>query len=281
MKKNIIKNIGRLALLLSLVLIFSRCETDLNGMDQEETNAAVTLRGGGPGQGLNVADLCATLESNYPKEALAAEEKEALLFMREEEKLARDVYVSLGKKWNLPIFNNINQAEQRHMDAVGCLIAKYDLQDPVGNNKEGVFENEALQELYTSLIKDGSVSLIAALQTGARIEDLDLFDLEHLATKIDNQDIKLVFGDLAKGSRNHLRAFMKTLERQNGTYAPLYLSAEAFNAILAGQHETCGVVCDGTCLRCGGRMGRNYQSCDGTGLAPRNGTGQQLRRGRS
>lgn len=279
MKKHIIRNIGRLVLLLGLVLTFSRCETDLNGMDQEETNATVTIRGGNPG--LNIADLCPILENNYPKEALTSDEEEALLFMREEEKLARDVYLGLRKKWNLPIFDNISQAEQRHMDVVGCLIEKYGLKDPVDNNGEGVFKNETLKTLYTSLLTDGSPNLIATLKAGAKVEDLDLYDLERLATRIDNQDIKLVFGDLAKGSRNHLRAFIKTLERQGGSYTPLYLSPEAFNVIVSGEHETCGIVCDGTCLRCGGRMGRNFQRLDGVGFAPRNGTGQQIRRGRS
>jgi hypothetical protein len=53
---------------------------------------------------------------------LSEEEFSALLYMREEEKLARDVYLTLGAHWSLPIFQNIGQSEQAHMDAVKVLL---------------------------------------------------------------------------------------------------------------------------------------------------------------
>jgi len=49
---------------------------------------------------------------------LSDEETEALLYMREEEKLARDVYLNAYERWKQPIFYNISLAEQNHMDAI-------------------------------------------------------------------------------------------------------------------------------------------------------------------
>ena len=53
--------------------------------------------------------------------SLSDEEVYWLMYMREEEKLARDVYATLYEKWGTRIFNNIRVSEQRHMDAVKAL----------------------------------------------------------------------------------------------------------------------------------------------------------------
>ncbi|HMQ63125.1 MAG TPA: DUF2202 domain-containing protein, partial [Flavilitoribacter sp.] len=151
----------------------------------------------------------------------------------------------------------------RHMAAVRNLIDKYGLTDPVGTNPEGVFQNETLAALYNALISEGLISPVAALQVGAKIEDLDLSDLDAAMTKVDNQDIQAVFGELSRGSRNHLRAFMTNLENMGATYEPVYLSAAAFEAILAGSMETGPGLC-GNCPNqgqgngnCKNRNGRN------------------------
>ncbi len=60
------------------------------------------------------------------------------------------------------------------MDAIKYLIDTYELEDPVGENPEGVFENEALQQMYNELIEAGSISREEALKVGALIEEIDL-----------------------------------------------------------------------------------------------------------
>jgi hypothetical protein len=45
------------------------------------------------------------------------EEAASLQFMREEEKLAHDVYVTLYEQWGLRVFNNISRSEQQHTEA--------------------------------------------------------------------------------------------------------------------------------------------------------------------
>lgn len=157
--------------------------------------------------------------------------------MREEEKLARDVYTTLYAKWKINIFSNITDSEQTHMEAVLQLLNKYNLPDPVGDNTVGEFNNTDLQELYNQLIELGSTSVSDALKVGATIEDLDIFDLENALIKINNQDITLVYESLTKGSRNHLRSFYSNILIAGETYTPQYITQEKFDSIVNSPME--------------------------------------------
>jgi hypothetical protein len=168
---------------------------------------------------------------------LSAAEEEAVVYLREEEKLARDVYLMLADKWQLPIFTNIARAEQKHMDMVFRLIEVYDLVDPVTDDTIGAFTNPDLGALYLQLVADGEVSLIAALTVGATIEDMDLNDLYLLIELTDNDHIEMVSYNLAKGSRNHMRAFVRALEAQGESYSTIYLDEDAYAAIFEADME--------------------------------------------
>lgn len=179
-----------------------------------------------------------------PVESLSETEIDALNTMREEELLAKDVYVTLYALYNVPVFNNISKSETQHALAIGSLMVKYSLPDPALNHVAGVFVNTDLQALYTSLIAQGSTSLIAALTVGAAIEDLDINDLQnHIATDVDNQDILFVFGNLERGSRNHMRSFNRQLTAQGVTYTPQFISQEFFDQIISTPNETGTGVC--------------------------------------
>jgi len=182
--------------------------------------------------------------SSLPLEDLSAAEIEALTFMREEELLAKDVYVLFSSMYNMPIFTNISLSETQHALAVKRLLLRYNLPDPAENHVAGEFENQDLQALYTSLTALGSTSLVDALTVGAIIEDMDINDLHtHIATDIDNLDILYVFGNLEKGSRNHLRVFYKHLKAKGVIYEPQYISQEYFDAIISSPHEAGRNVC--------------------------------------
>lgn len=182
-----------------------------------------------------------TALAQLPKGDLTTAERDALLFMREEEKLAHDVYVTLAEQWSLPIFQNIANSETTHTEAVKALLERYNLTDPVGSNDVGVFTNGTLQTLYDQLVADGRQSLAAALQVGATIEDLDIVDLQQRVAESDNADIALVFNHLTSGSHNHLRAFVRTLEQQTGeSYQPQYLDQTAYDAIIANPEASGG-----------------------------------------
>jgi hypothetical protein len=154
--------------------------------------------------------------------------------MREEEKLARDVYITLNELWNRRVFGNISGSEQRHMDAIKTLIDRYQLDDPVGVDSLGMFKNKTLQELYNKLIEQGSVSLIEALKVGALIEEIDILDIQNeLNEQVDNQDINFVYSNLLKGSYNHLRAFVRNLNRTGVIYIPQKLSENEYLSIIS------------------------------------------------
>ncbi len=174
-----------------------------------------------------------------PSDSLSAEETNGLYYMREEEKLARDVYIVLYQTWGQRVFNNISNSEQMHTDAIKTLIEKYSLTDPVTNDSVGVFQNETLQGLFYQLTDTGKVSLINALKVGALIEEIDILDLQkELDEFVDNEDITYVYENLMRGSRNHLRAFVRNLAMQGVTYTPVKLDQDTYNAIIESGWET-------------------------------------------
>nr|3Q4N_A Chain A, Uncharacterized protein MJ0754 [Methanocaldococcus jannaschii DSM 2661]3Q4N_B Chain B, Uncharacterized protein MJ0754 [Methanocaldococcus jannaschii DSM 2661] len=175
--------------------------------------------------------------SSLPKQPISEEEKEGLIEMREEEKLARDVYLTLYNKWKLQIFKNIAESEQTHMDAVKYLLEKYNIPDPVKNDSIGVFSNPKFEELYKKLVEKGDKSEVDALKVGATIEDLDIADLEKWINKTDNEDIKFVYENLMKGSRNHMRAFVRMLNNYGSNYTPQYISKEEYEEIISSSTE--------------------------------------------
>ncbi len=160
--------------------------------------------------------------------------------MREEEKLAHDVYVTLYEKWGTQIFTNIAQSEQTHTEAVRSLLELYGISDPVVDSSVGVFVSAEMKDLYTTLTVEGSKSLTDALRVGALIEDMDIVDLQKLSEATDNANIKTVYANLMRGSRNHLRSFTAQLSALSATYAPEYLTEAAYTDIVTTERETGG-----------------------------------------
>ncbi len=113
------------------------------GSDSAADNSNVSQQNQSP----NIATL--------PIESLSADEQASLLFMREEEKLAYDVYIKL---WTCPL-------------------------------------------------------------------------------KVDNQDIRVVYENLLKGSRNHLRAFVNNLAMLGITHTPQYMNPSDYQAIINSPTE--------------------------------------------
>ncbi len=203
---------------------------------------AASTRGGGSvgnngsanvGQGTPVAPVA--------QGELSQAEEDSLLHMREEEKLAQDVYITLEQQWNDSTFGNIAAAESQHMEAVGKLIDRYGLEDPIGENGLGEFTNPEFQTLYADLVAKGSESLIDAYQVGALIEELDIVDLQNaLEDVVTHDDIDLTYENLMRGSRNHLRAFAAQLEAEGEPYVVdgNYLTQAEFDAIADSPRET-------------------------------------------
>jgi hypothetical protein len=161
---------------------------------------------------------------------LSEKEKEGLLYMAEEEKLAGDVYLKLNERWNLPVFRNIGNAERTHESAVKTLLQRYALEDPT--KESGIFSNATLQDLYDDLVTRGSASLQDALTVGAAIEEIDIKDLKAHINETDKADIRIVYSNLMNGSENHLRAFVRQLSSMGVKYEPQHLSSEEYQGVI-------------------------------------------------
>lgn len=165
---------------------------------------------------------------------ISIEEQAGMLRIREEEKLARDVYTALGKKFPQPIFFNIAQSENTHMEQMRMLLERYQIEDPVKDKKEGEFASKDMQELYKSLVERGTVSIQEAYKVGALVEEMDIVDIRKLMSGTQKQEIRTVYEVLARGSQNHLRSFVRQLRVMRVDYAPQYLSPEELKEISAG-----------------------------------------------
>jgi hypothetical protein len=163
---------------------------------------------GGPGGGQGTTT---THPVSDPSRPLTAADAAGLTFMREEEKLARDVYTVLGDTYDVRAFDNIARSESKHMAAVKRLMDIYSIPDPVGSDVPGVFKDPAFTQLYAALTAQGRQSLAGALQAGVTIEKMDIADLEARIAATDRADLKAVYGNLLRASQNHLRAFNRLL----------------------------------------------------------------------
>ena len=166
---------------------------------------------------------------------LSETEAEELAYMREEEKLAHDLYVQFYEIWGQRVFTNIAAAELTHTNAVLALLDRYEIPDPA-STEPGVFNNMELQNLHDYLLAVGSSSYINALIAAAIVEEVDILDLEAYLLDVEgNDDIVMVYQNLLSGSRNHLRAYVRNLERQGFYYSPSFLEQEAYDAIIGSR----------------------------------------------
>ena len=212
---------------------------------QGNGNGKGRLGNGGPGGGIGLDGGMNAILTGLPMEDLSNQERNGRLYMIQEEKLARDVYLTLFEEWGHRLFRNIARSEQRHMNAVQVMIQKYGESNPVLDDTIGAFTDPEMQRLYNELTFQARASLQAAFEVGAIIEDLDIDDLRKYLKKSDSQDVRVLFQNLEKGSRNHLRAFVRQLERYQIRYQARYLSPEELEEILDSPMERRLVDADG------------------------------------
>ena len=170
--------------------------------------------------------------SSIAEQTLSAVEVDDLMYMREEEKLARDVYLTMFDAWGLAVFDNIAASEQTHTDSVKDMIEKYRLADPVVDESVGVFVNQELATLYAQLIARGTQSALEALHVGAYIEELDIADLRAAIERTDEVLLINAYENLLAGSRNHLRAFVSQINALGVDYVAQVLDQDDVDAIV-------------------------------------------------
>jgi len=163
--------------------------------------------------------------------SLSETEAEMLTYMREEEKLARDVYLLMFENWSAAIFTTIAGSEQQHMDTMKKMLDKYSLTDPA-LPENGLFTNTDLQAKYDELVATGALSFIDGLYVGATIEEVDMVDIQYAIDITSHVDVVNAYQNLLEGSKNHLRAYVGALEAQGFVYTPQFISQELFDAIM-------------------------------------------------
>lgn len=163
---------------------------------------------------------------------ITEKDAEGLVFMWEEEKMARDVYANFFEKYKHRVFGNITKSEAIHQQAVTRLMEGFGVENP-GDDAPGTFLNEHIAELYSTLMAMGETSLKDALKAGALIEETDILDLKQWIGETENPSIARVYTNLLKASENHLRAFTGVLRIQGVIYEPVILNEEYYNAVIA------------------------------------------------
>ncbi|OIP98697.1 MAG: hypothetical protein AUK35_10740 [Zetaproteobacteria bacterium CG2_30_46_52] len=184
-----------------------------------------------------------TSSSSMP---LTADEEAGLVYMREEEELARDLYLDIfDLKPALTVFQTIsNNSETQHAAKMLTLLNTYQVNDP-STGLRYTYTDPALQAMYTQLLSNAAGGNdVAALKVGALVEEVDIQDINEKKAMVDaaHQDIITTYDNLLCGSRNHLRSFVSQIELLSGapyTIQVPALSAEV-TAILAGAQEQCG-----------------------------------------
>lgn len=147
---------------------------------------------------------------------LTDEQLDTLVFIYQEEKVARDTYITLGNMYsNQSVFANIQLSEQEHIDKAEGLCDTYGADtSAINENNVGEFEIPVLQELYDTLVAQGSQSELSALMVGEYIEITDIDDLEHAEIGMPS-DVVQVYENLKAGSLNHLDAFRNAIDTYN------------------------------------------------------------------
>lgn len=145
---------------------------------------------------------------------LSDRERADLMLMREEERLAGDLYRRFHRAWGVPIFDNIAASEQRHHDAVGWLLERYGLPDPSVGQPPGVYADPDLQDAYDDWLARGLSSMEEACAVGVELETDDIADLSAAIAGSDKAAIQRVYENLRSASENHLAAFERATSQR-------------------------------------------------------------------
>lgn len=213
-------------------LVFSSCQKDMNNANNDQYASLLNVSADGTTSVITANVKSAFIETS----ALTETESASLLKMKEEEKLARDVYSVLYQKWGSQVFSNISAAESNHLNTIILLLTNYGTTD-TSIGEAGVFADIEIQKLYNELVTHATLSIEEAYKTGALIEEMDIKDLASLLSSTTNENVIMLFENLLKGSRNHLRAFNRQLTTPGIAYTPVFISQTEYDLIVNSPME--------------------------------------------
>lgn len=130
-----------------------------------------------------------------------------LVYMIEEEKMAMDLYDSFAEQTGSAIFDKISDSELRHMSSLIQVAEAADVDLSFLSSEAGVFSDARIQQLYDSLLDQGSESFADAIDVGILVEMADIEDLQSYTNGDEVGLLGGVYAKLEAGSEHHLAAF--------------------------------------------------------------------------
>lgn len=183
---------------------------------------------------------CQEDEKPLSPPSLSVDNQKTILYMREEEKLAHDIYINAFNNYGILAFQNIATSESQHVQAVLNLMNTYQISDPLnGTTTLGEFTIPEIKELYIQLLAKVNESKSQALLVGLLIEDLDIYDLDNALSETENKTVISVYENLKCGSMNHMRSFESLATLSNLSYSPIYISQIDYETIISSPNTTC------------------------------------------
>lgn len=218
----IVSCFGIVGLQLIFLIVMPSLASENANIAQDDTSKGDGSKGDGSYSNLSLEQNA----SGY----LTEEEKDGLLYMSDEEKLAGDVYHIFYSRWNLLTFSHIESDERYHEEILRTILSRYGVDYP--NKGFGMLSNSSHQSLYAKLVRKGNSTLKDALETGAMIEELDLSDLEKYMAQTEKSDLIGAYQTLTRGSENHLQIFVSTLKKHGFEHTPVYLNQTRYAEII-------------------------------------------------
>jgi hypothetical protein len=201
---------GVIIVIIVIIAVFmsgmgSTTESSRPGYGQGQTAG----QGQGTGSGTNPGVLLPRSDTTPLKDAEIAD----ILFLREEEQLAHDLYARWAGMYPVPVFSNIAASEITHYNEVQLLIDRYGLVDHRIGNASAGYTDPVIQSLYTTLAAQGDASRTGAFEASLAVEVRDIADLDKALANTTRADITQVYSSLRRGSENHKSAFLRQLGR--------------------------------------------------------------------
>ena len=149
-----------------------------------------------------------------PTTILSEDQKDMLFFIYEREKVARDLYITLGRIYKHDnTFALMQFEEERHIRCARDLCVMYGIETSEADEETvGKFQSLVLQTLYDASIEKAERSFYDALEVAEFIETTDIEDLEHASVGMP-KDVVHVYEKLKKRNQRHLSAFQAALSR--------------------------------------------------------------------
>lgn len=162
---------------------------------------------GGQGRGAGMGAGTRSDLTGVASGALTDTQKSTIAALAEEEKLAHDLYVAFADQYGTRAFTRIASAETQHLTEVRIILDRYSIADPTADRAAGTFATGATQDLYDTLLADGSTGVDAAYAAARTVESTDITDLRSAVVGVTAPDALQVYANLLAGSQRHLVAF--------------------------------------------------------------------------